>query len=148
MRPNPHPRVVFAKGTTSMKPAVRAIVFAPVAKRSEWIERELVREEIMIQTARSIVEVIAAVVDDPPPRPQILVVDFDSISAAEVLELHSIRERGWFGTIFALGKVPVELRKSLRIEQVLGSLVDNSLRVAVSEVGFDAQTRRLPIFNY
>ena len=131
-----------------MKPAVRAIVFAPVAKRSEWIERELVREEIMIQTARSIVEVIAAVVDDPPPRPQILVVDFDSISAAEVLELHSIRERGWFGTIFALGKVPVELRKSLRIEQVLGSLVDNSLRVAVSEVGFDAQTRRLPIFNY
>jgi hypothetical protein len=131
-----------------MKPAVRAIVYAPVAKRSEWIERELVREEIMIQTARSIVEVIAAVVDDPPPRPQILVLDFDSLSAAEVLELHSIRERGWFGTIFALGKVPVDLRKSLRIEQVLGSLVDNSLRVAVSEVGFDAQTRRLPIFNY
>ena len=130
-----------------MKSSVRAVVYAPVASRSAWVEGELVREEIVIQTARTITEVIAALVDDPAPRPQILVIDFDAMSAAEVLELHSIRDRGWFGTIFAIGRVPIGLRKSLRIEQVLGSLVDNALRVAVSEVGFDAQTRRLPIFN-
>jgi hypothetical protein len=130
-----------------MKNAVRAIVYAPEENRSEWIERELAREEIMIQTSRNITDVIAALVDDPPPRPQILVVDIDALHPAEVLELHKVREQGWTGTIFALGKVNPELRKSLRIDQVL-MLVDNSLRVAISEIGFDAQTRRLPIFNY
>jgi hypothetical protein len=30
---------------------------------------------------------------------------------------------------------------------VLARLVDNALRVAISNVGFDAQTRRLPIFS-
>ena len=148
MRSNRHPRVVFAKGTRAVRNLVRAVVYAPAASRADWVERELMREEIVIQTARGVTEVIAALVDDPAPRPQILIVDFDALSAAEVLELHAIRDRAWFGTIFAIGKVPVGLRKSLRIEHVLGSLVDNTLRRAVSEVGFDAQTRRLPIFNY
>ena len=147
MRPNPHPRVVFAKGTRSVKHVVRAVVYAPTASRAEWIERELLREEIVVQTARTVVELIAALVEDPAPRPQILVLDFDALHPAEVLELHKIRERGWCGTIFALGKVPVGTRRSLRIEQVLGLLVEDSLRSAVSEVGFDAKTRRLPIFS-
>jgi hypothetical protein len=126
---------------------VRAVVYAPVATRRQWAERELIGEEIVTRIGRSITEVIAMLVDEPAPRPQILVVDFDSLHPGEILELHAIRDRGWTGTIFALGKVPHELRKSLRIEQVLGKLVDNALRVAVSDVGFDAQTRRLPIVS-
>ena len=144
---NPHPRIVFAKGTSRVKHAVRAVVYAPTAPRAAWIESELAHEDILIQTGRGITEVIAALVDDPPPRPQILVIDFDAIGPGEILELHTIRDQGWCGTIFAIGKVPVGIRKSLRIEQVLGKLVDNSLRGAVAEVGFDAQTRRLPIFT-
>jgi hypothetical protein len=122
-------------------------VYAPEADRADWIERELRHEDIMIQIGRGITDVIASLVDDPAPRPQILVIDFDAMHPGEVLELHSIRERGWTGTIFAIGKVPVGIRKSLRIEQVLGVLVDSSLRIAVTDVGFDAKTRRLPIFS-
>ncbi len=148
MRSNPHPRIVFAKGTSRVvaKHAVRAIVYAPTASRAEWIEAQLGREDILIQVARGVTEVIAAVVDDPPPRPQFLVLDFDALGPGEILELHTIRDQGWCGTIFALGKVPVGIRKSLRIEQVLAQR-DHTLRDAVSEVGFDAQTRRLPIFS-
>ena len=147
MRPNPHPRVIFAKGTRSVsKTAVLAVVFAPEARTAAWIERELAREEIVVQTARTVTEVIAAVVDDPPPRPQIVIIDFDSLDAGAIVELHAIRERGWFGTILAIGKVHAGFRKSLRIDQVLGQ-VDNSLRAAIASVDFDAQTRRLPILS-
>jgi hypothetical protein len=130
-----------------MKSLVRAVVYAPDEARAAWIERELLGEEIVIQTGRGITDVICALVEDPPPRPQILVIDFDALGAGEILELHAVRDRGWTGTIFALGKVPAELRKSLRVEEVLTKLAPNALREAVSEVGFDAQTRRLPIFS-
>jgi hypothetical protein len=145
MRPNPHPRL-FAKGSRLIENAVRAVIYAPNETRAAWIERELLGEEIVIQTGRGIRQMIAALVDDPPPRPQILVLDFDALSGGEILELHTIREQGWCGTIFAIGKVPVGIRKSLRIETTLDTLIDNALRLAVSELGFDAKTRRLPIF--
>jgi len=147
MRPNPHPRVVFAKGTRVVKNAVRAVVYSPNEARAEWVERELAHEELMIQICRGVREIIAALVDDPAPRPQILVVDFDALDPGAILELHSIRERGWTGTVFALGKVPVGIRKSLHIEQVLATLVDNTLRIAVAEIGFEKQTRRLPVLS-
>lgn len=147
MRPVAHPRVVFAKGMRSVKSSVRAVVYAPDEERYEWVRRELAHDDIMIQVGRGISHIISALVDDPPPRPQILVVDFDAIGPGEIMELHAIRERGWTGTIFALGKVPVGIRKSLRIEQVLATLVDNSLRLAVAEIGFENQTRRLPVLT-
>ena len=142
-----HPRVVFAKGTRTIKSFVRAVVYAPVAIRAAWIDKELGAEDIILARADTPRDVLALVMEDGLPRPQLLVLDFDSLSAAEVLELHALRERGWFGTILAIGKVHPALRKSLRIEQVLGTLVDNALRGAVSDLGFDAKTRRLPIFS-
>jgi len=108
-------------------------------------ERELAGDDVVIQVARNLAHVIAAVIDDPPPRPQILVIDLDTVTAGELLELHTIRESAWFGTIFAIGKVPAELRKSLHIQQVIGSLVEGALRRAVSEIGFNTQTRQLPV---
>ena len=130
-----------------VKNAVRAVVYVPTATRAEWVERELSHDDIMVQVARGVTDIIAAVVDDPPPRPQILVVDFESLDMGEILELHSIRDRGWTGTVFALGQVPIGIRKSLRIERVLPTLVDNTLRIAVTEIGFDNKTRRLPVIS-
>jgi hypothetical protein len=148
MRSNPHPRIVFGKGSTRVAvKTIRAVVYAPSPERATWIEGELAREDIMIQNSRGIAHVISALTEDPTPRPQILVIDFDALDPGEVLELHTIREQGWFGTIFALGKVPVGIRKSLRIEQVLDTLRENALRAAVSDVSFDAKTRRLPTFG-
>jgi hypothetical protein len=143
----PHPHVVFAKGMRVVKSSIRAVVYAPDEARYDWVHRELSHEEIVIQVGRGISHIIAALVDDPPPRPQILVIDFDAIGPGEIMELHTIRERGWTGTIFALGKVPIGIRKSLKIEQVLATLVDNALRLAVAEIGFDKQTRRLPVLT-
>src|SRR5688500_2180212 len=102
-----HPRVVFAKGTRSVKRLVRAVIYAPSPARAAWIENELDAEDIAIEEATDVKDVIAAVTEGP--RPQLLVLDFDSLSGGEILELHSIRERGWFGTLFAIGKVPVSL---------------------------------------
>jgi hypothetical protein len=145
MRPVAHPRVIFAKGSRAVTSSVRAVVYAPDETRYDWVHRELAHEEIVIQVGRGVSHIIAALVDDPAPRPQILVIDFDAIGPGEIMELHTVRERGWTGTIFALGKVPIGIRKSLRIEQVLATLVDNALRLAVAEIGFDKQTRRLPV---
>lgn len=147
MHPNQHPRVVYGKAARG-KPAVRVVVYAPVSSRAAWIEKELTGDDFVMQVCRSVRDVIAALVDDPVPRPQVLVVDFDALDAGEVLELHSARDRGWCGTIFAVGRVPMTLRRSLHIEQVLGVLVDNALRLAVADVGFDAATRRVPVLPF
>lgn len=117
-----HSRIVRARGTPGMKVSgevMRAMVYSPDAEREEWIYTELAREHIVVQTARSVDVVVAALVDDPPPRPQILIADFDQITAGELLHLHSVRTQGWFGHIIALGKVPLALRTSLRIDRVL-----------------------------
>jgi hypothetical protein len=148
MASNPHPQIALCRKTTRdiAKNAVCAVVYAPESERATWITKELEREDISIQTTRGVSEVIAALIDEPAPRPQILVIDFDALHPAELLELHTVRDQGWCGTIFALGKVPVGLRKSLRIEQVIDTQRENALRNAVGDVGFDAKTRRLPIF--
>jgi hypothetical protein len=125
-----HPRT-FSRGTKPPDPSrVRALVYAPRPERMEWIESELSRANAGRQVASGIAGIVAALVDDPAPRPQILVVDLDSLTAVEILELHAIRERGWTGTVVALGRVGPSLRRSLRVTRAIvapflaGSLTD------------------------
>jgi hypothetical protein len=126
-------RRVRARGTRdAVAPGeqISTLVFAPGAERAAWIEAELSRApiSISIQVGRRVRTVISALVRDPPPRPHVLIVDFDAVSPAEVLELHAVRHEGWPGRLIALGSVPLELRASLEIEQVLdGPLVRDSL---------------------
>jgi hypothetical protein len=121
------------------------LIFAPDAGVMAWVESELGGQAFSLQVARSAREIVTALVDDPPPRAQILVSDFDALSASDVLGLHAIRDRGWFGSIVALGNVSPELRASLSVEQVLGRpLVAEQLRTAVTRVGLDQATRRIP----
>lgn len=147
MRSPSHPRLV-AKGTRAQlgsdRPAVRAIVYAPDPLRAEWIEHELAREHIVIQTGRGVAGIVAALLDDPPPRPQILVADFEHLSAAAIVELHAVRERGWTGTVIAVGKLEPAFRRSLGVTHVLERVAVDDLRRAVRELGFEAQTRRIP----
>lgn len=123
----------------------RAIVYART-ERASWIDRELERTDTVVQIARSIAHIISATVDDPPPRPQILIIDIDGLSAGELLELHAVRERGWCGTIIALGRAPAALRRSLAIGCVLGApFIDDALRDQITAYREAASTATIPI---
>lgn len=94
---------------------VRALVLAPA--HETWVRSELAGTGLTTRFVRSVAEVVSALVESPPPRPQILVVDLSSISPGDLMHLHSIRERGWFGNVIAIGRVPLPLRSSLGIER-------------------------------
>ncbi len=122
------------------------MVHAACSHRSLWIEKELGRANAVMQIGRHVEHVVSALIEDPPPRPQVLVVDFDAIKPIELLQLHSVREHGWCGRIIGLGVVPPALRASLGIERVLNTPFDaDRLRDAVAEIGFEAQTRAIPV---
>jgi hypothetical protein len=125
---------------------IRVLVYAPAAARASWVEAELQDKAVMTQIGFSVAHVVSALVEDPPPRPQILVADFDALSPAEVMHLHVLREQGWFGRIVALGSVPTALRSSLAIDHVLGApYVQDALRDVIIHAGLVAETTKLPV---
>ncbi len=110
-----------------------------------WIEEEFANEAITLQVARSVDHAVSALVEDPPPRATILVCDFDTLEPAQIMELHQVRERGWFGVIIGLGNVPPPLRTSLAITHVIASpYVKNLLRNAIARAGIGVSTTRMP----
>ena len=136
-----------ARGTNEDEPRdrMRALIFAPDRARASWIEGELVRAPVTIQVARRVRTVVAALIKDPPPRPQLLIVDFDSISPAELLELHAIRHEGWDGRLIGVGAVPLELCDSLEIAQVIPALIRDSLLDCVAGTRHATATVPIPI---
>jgi hypothetical protein len=141
-----HPNVL-KKAPGAGGPTSRALVFARDELVISFIEAELVDDSMTIQLARSAAQVVAALKDDPPPHPQILVADFDAIDAAEALILHAIRE-AWYGSVIAIGTVAPALVKSLNIERVLERpLATNMVRDAVRALGLNRATTRIPTFN-
>ena len=135
------------RGGTPDEPSttIRLVVYVVDAERAQWVEEELANEPLTVQVARSVEQVVSALVDDPPPRAQILVLDVDSISPVDLLQLHQIRERGWFGAIVALGQVPAPLRSSLSIGHVLmPPLRKNSLRNTITRAGVALPTTKMP----
>ncbi len=143
-----HPRLQI-RGTEdpiSAGAVVRVLVYAPSPARATWIDTELADRSVMVQIGFSVEQVVSALVEDPPPRPQILVADFDDIGPGELMHLHVLREQGWFGRIIALGSVPAALRSSLAIERVLGvPLARHALRDVITSTDFLASTTKLPI---
>jgi hypothetical protein len=132
-------------GPSEPSTTIRLVVYVVDAERAQWVEEELVDEPLTVQVARSVEQVVSALVDDPPPRAQILVLDVDSISPIDLLQLHQIRERGWFGAIVALGQVPAPLRSSLSIGHVLmPPLRKSSLRNTITRAGVALPTTRMP----
>jgi hypothetical protein len=150
VRPPGQPRM-RARGTprTPVPPGeqLSALIFAPEATRAEWIEAELSRAPtaITIQVGRRVRTVVSALVRDPPPRPHMLIVDFDAVSPAELLELHAIRDEGWGGRLIGLGSVPLDLRASLEVDHVLATpLVRDSLLDCVAGTAYAATTVPIP----
>ena len=123
---------------------IRVLAFAGEPEIA-WIEEELATEQMTVQVARSVPQVVSALVEDPPPRAAILVADFDAIAPADLLQLHSIRERGWFGAIVGLGDVPVPLKVSLVVANVLAKpLKRGALKAAIARAGVGMATTKMP----
>jgi hypothetical protein len=123
----------------------RVLIFTTDEALSAWIEAELDGLDLTRQLARSVRDAVAALIEDPPPRPQIMVADFDSMSAADVLHLHAIRDGGWFGSMIAIGSVGADLRSSLNIDHVLERpLTTEMLRNSVKQIGLDRATTKMP----
>lgn len=156
----PHPRV-WPRGTkpqiTAADPsavladdgALVAVFYAPDELIASWVEDEIaLAGGARLQTARSMTAVIEALVHDPTPRPHVLIVDVDALDPGELLELHSLRTLGWFGSLIALGNLPVELRKSLSADYVLKPpFHKNALRNAIAAVRTPPATRRIPVLQ-
>jgi hypothetical protein len=122
-----------------------AVIYAPKDQVAKWAEAELDRDGAVLQTARDLPQLMHALVEDPSPRPNVLVVDLDAITPGELLELHSVRERGWFGTIIGLGKVPEALKSSLGIDRAIRPPFSrDQLRDTIGELREPAATKKIP----
>lgn len=127
---------------------IRALIFANELTRAQWIESELSRApiSITIQVARKVRTVVSALLRDPPPRPQVLIVDFDAVTAGELLELHSIRHDGWGGRLIGLGSIPPALCASLGVDHVFQApFVRDSLLDCVAGTKHAAVTIAIPL---
>jgi hypothetical protein len=151
VRPS-HPRIQ-ARGTRRdeiLAPGeqIRTLIFASEPTRAAWIEGELTRApiSITIQVGRKVRTVVSALVRDPEPRPQVLIVDFDSMSPGELLELHTIRHEGWTGRLIGLGAVTPELVASLGVDHVFRPpLIRDSLLDCVAGTRHAAVTVAIPL---
>jgi len=54
-----HPRL-FPRGTSPKDARVRVLVYARDPERSAWIDQELAREDVIVQTARTVAELVPA----------------------------------------------------------------------------------------
>ena len=127
------------------QPAGHGLVLASDDGTVTWLSRELAPCRITLRFVREAADAVRILVVDPPPRPQILIADFDALSAGELLDLHAIREQGWFGTLIALGSTPPALCASLNIEHALVRPLDaKSLRRAVSAAHLAQPTTKMP----
>jgi len=136
MGTNVHPRLQTRTSGLAEPVHVRVLVYARQAPRATWVETELQHRAVMVQLGFSVAQVVSALTEDPPPRPQILVADFDDMDAGELFHLQVLREQGWFGRIIALGDVPLALCESLSIDRVIGApFPRDALREAISETG-------------
>jgi hypothetical protein len=145
---NVHPRLQTRTAGLVDQALVRVLVYARRAPRASWVEAELQHRAVMVQLGFSVAQVVSALVEDPPPRPQILVADFDDMDPGELLYLQVLREQGWFGRIIALGDVPSTLCESLSIERVIGKpFPRDALREVISDPGSGPQcTTKMPAF--
>ena len=105
---------------------------------------ELRGTALELEIAQSIGDVVAALVDDRPPRPQLLIVDLDSLSAGALLHLHSVREQGWFGKVIAIGRVSTALRTSLGVHRTVMVGPDKLRPIAMLAGEHTSSTMRMP----
>jgi hypothetical protein len=98
------------------------------------VRDELEGEPYTVEPVRSVVELVARLTGEAS-APLIAIADFDAMSEEELLHIESLHERGWDGTVIALGRPEVEARTALRIQTAIPRpFGSEALRKAVSEL--------------
>ena len=122
-----------------------ALALVPDERLAMWLTHELASSDVVLQLVASVNKAVEALIgEDLESRPLMLIVDFDALDAGELLHLHSIRERGWFGALIAIGKVPSDLQASLNIYRTLTRpLSGDALRKTVAAAGLLRATMKI-----
>lgn len=136
-----------SKASLEVLPELRVVVFSPVAERVRWMEGELARSATPTIVAHSVAQVVNLLVGTIAGlRPRLAVIDLDPISAGDLFHLHQIRERGWTGTLIALGRVPASLRISLGIDRAVAPpYAEDVLGEELASHTYDSQAATTPI---
>ncbi len=139
----------FARGSRRVVSEDHVVViYSRIPERLRWMETELARGSARVAVARDVAEVVELVIGARRSHPQMLVIDLDTLSGGELFHIHRIREAGWGGPVFALGKIPISLRASLGIERTLPPpYIEDALRDEIEHYlqGSTAPTTPIPI---
>src|SRR5678815_1282576 len=129
-----------------MRGGTRITVFAPKRGTLRWIVDELADEPHEVESVESIGLLVARLTEHPAPQPLVAIADFDAMTGAEIAKLEGLRERGWDGTMIALGQPTFEARAALHIRHVIARPFGSEvLRKAVDEICHDRMTDRIAI---
>lgn len=85
------------------------LIYSADAYIRQWMERELAETGVGIQVANKLDHVLAALIDDPPPRPQTLVIDIDTTRRIELARLAPAVAGTWRGRLIGIGERFVDL---------------------------------------
>lgn len=121
---------------------LRVIVYAPGAAERRWIAEELSGLRWIPHFASSLADAFAALDEEIGRR--VIVIDYESLSKEELVELRGLRSRVPTGTFIALGTVREHLRAPLRVTHVLPRpFGSETLRDIVDDLDLHRDTIRL-----
>jgi hypothetical protein len=139
----------FGRGSSSnISIQHRAVLYARLPERLRWMENETARSGMPAQVALCVAQLVDILVGErgKHSRPQLAIIDLDTLSAGELFHLHRIRELGWGGTLVTLGKVPLSLRSSLGIDRTIAPpYTEDSLREEIVQHREESQASTMPI---
>lgn len=121
---------------------LRLITYAPRASVQRWITEELSALPCVPHFATSLRGAFEALAEEF--RRRVLIVDYDTLTKEELVELRTFRTRNQSGTFIALGNVREHLRAPLRITHVLPRpLGSEALRNIVDELECQRDTQEI-----
>lgn len=122
--------------------SLRLIVYAPNAPDRRWITEELAGLLCVPHFVPSLGAAFEALANEP--RRRVIVIDYESLSKEELVELRALRNWVSTGTFIALGHVREHLRAPLRITHVLPRpFGSEALRNIVDELDGQRDTVKL-----
>lgn len=132
--------VVRLASCSSILPA-RIAVFAPALSTMRWVDNELAENRADLLACSSFPRLLACIQDA-----RVAIVDVDAMDFNDVGQLGQVRQGGWRGSLIALGRFDMDLRRSLRIRVFLPRPFGSEhLRKAVGDLFTDRRRKPSPL---